>query len=87
MIICQDVIIELGVVGMVNIDYVDFIVSVSDNCLLEVEIIIGYFWNINLLFSIVDCDDIGIYQVDLLCSIVVYEIDFLFCIVILIIVD
>ena len=86
-ITCQDVTIELGAAGTANIDYVDFIVSASDNCLSEAEIISGYSWNTNLLPSTVDCDDIGTHQVDLLRSTVAHETDLPPCTATLTIVD
>lgn len=72
-IVCQDVTIELDATGTANIDYRDFIVSASDNCLTEAEIISGYSWDTNLLPTTVDCDDLGTYQVDLLRSTVAHE--------------
>ena len=58
-IVCQDVTIDLSDQGTANINYRDFIVSASDNCLTEEEIINSYSWDEDLLPNPVNCNYIG----------------------------
>ncbi|MEL7119273.1 MAG: T9SS type A sorting domain-containing protein [Bacteroidota bacterium] len=72
-VICQDVIIQLDANGQGSFVYTDFIVSVSDNCLSEEEIIGAYSWDNSILPLSVSCEDVGTYAVDLLRTSVAHE--------------